>query len=97
MRIILCSIIVTLLTGCCCKTTGIQSTSNEPAICTIEEHFFECVSGDGVYAPMDCALYDYDGDFDVDIRDLAIFACQSFSSDCAINSHFFECLGKHVD
>ena len=45
---------------------------------------------------MDCVIYDYDGDYDVDIRDYALLACRTFSGgDCQINPHFFECLGEH--
>lgn len=68
----------------------------QPTLCTIEEHFFECIGEDGVIPAMDCVIYDYDGDGDVDIRDFWNFADRTFPcANCCLDFEAFECLGDH--
>ena len=39
---------------------------------TFDEHFLECIAGEGIFPDLDCVIYDIEGDDDIDIRDFAL-------------------------
>lgn len=100
---IACSLLLLAFAGCCanqCKTEITTQTKppTQPTLCTIEEHFFECIGEDGVIPAMDCVTYDFDGDYDVDIHDFWNLANRTFpNGNCRIDFHAFECWGAHED